>query len=66
VLLETDYDSGTQAETDVRYFVYGNYIDEVLVMADVDSGNGITDGDYYYGHDLSYSKTHPLTKSADF
>lgn len=31
VLLETDYDSGTQSETDVRYFVYGNYIDEVLV-----------------------------------
>ncbi|MCD6534624.1 MAG: hypothetical protein J7L25_11220, partial [Deltaproteobacteria bacterium] len=32
VLLETDA-SGT--EYDARYFVYGNYIDEVLLMADV-------------------------------
>lgn len=57
VLLETDYDSGTQSETDMRYFVYGNYIDEVLVMADIDGGavNTITDGDYYYGHDHLYS-----------
>lgn len=26
-------------ETDVRYFVYGNYIVEVLLMADVDNNN---------------------------
>ncbi|MHC4906035.1 MAG: hypothetical protein ACYTEN_09470, partial [Planctomycetota bacterium] len=32
VLLETD---ATAAETDARYFVYGNYIDEVLHMHDV-------------------------------
>ena len=52
VLLETDA-SGT--EYDARYFVYGNYIDEVLLMADVDSGNAVTDGDYYYAHDHLYS-----------
>ncbi len=52
VLLETDVDA---SETDVRYFVYGNYIDEVLVMRDVDSTNTVPDGDYFYGHDHLYS-----------
>ncbi len=52
VLLETDVDA---SETDVRYFIYGNYIDEVLLMRDLDSSNGIPDGDYYYGHDHLYS-----------
>jgi RHS repeat-associated protein len=27
-----------------RYFILGNYIDEVLIMTDVDSGNEVTDG----------------------
>ena len=54
VLLETD---ATGTEADVRYFVYGNYIDEVLLMTDVDSTNAVTDGDYYYGHDHLYSVT---------
>ncbi|MHC4855177.1 MAG: RHS repeat-associated core domain-containing protein, partial [Planctomycetota bacterium] len=47
VLLETD---ATAAETDARYFVYGNYIDEVLHMHDVSQSR-----DYYYGHDHLYS-----------
>ena len=55
VLLETDFDSGTQSETDVRYFVYGNYIDEVLVMYKVLSPT--LTFDYYYGHDHLYSPT---------
>ena len=49
VLLETD---ATATETDARYFVYGNYIDEVLVMVDVAAD---PDKDYYYGHDHLYS-----------
>ena len=52
VLLETDVDT---SETDVRIFVYGNYIDEVLMMIDLDSNNGITDGVYYYVHDHLHS-----------
>ena len=32
------------AETDVRYFVFSNYIDEVLVMHD-------GTGDLYYAHE---------------
>ncbi len=52
VLLEMD---ATGTEYDLRYFVYGNYIDEVLVMTDVDSGNAVTDGDYFYAHDHLYS-----------
>jgi RHS repeat-associated protein len=47
VLLETD---ATAAETDARYFVYGNYIDEVLHMHDVSLSRN-----YYYGHDHLYS-----------
>ncbi|MHC4883437.1 MAG: RHS repeat-associated core domain-containing protein, partial [Planctomycetota bacterium] len=47
VLLETD---ATAAETDARYFVYGNYIDEVLHMHDVSLSR-----DYYYLHDHLYS-----------
>jgi len=50
VLLETDYNAATETETDVRYFVYGNYIDEVLVMVDVSLSR-----DYYYAHDHLYS-----------
>ena len=47
VLLETD---ATASETDLRYFVYGNYIDEVLVMHRVSPS-----ADFYYGHDHLYS-----------
>ncbi|MCK5171966.1 MAG: hypothetical protein KAR47_01155, partial [Planctomycetes bacterium] len=43
VLLETD-----GSDTDQRYFVFGNYIDEVLVMTD---NLGGTIEDHYYGHD---------------
>ena len=50
VVLETDYDSSGPSESDLRYFIYGNYIDEVLVMHDCSSGN-----DYYYGHDHLFS-----------
>ncbi len=53
VLLETDYNAGTQVETDKRYFVYGNYIDEVLVIFKVLSP--IVEFRYYYAHDHLYS-----------
>ncbi len=52
VLLETD---ATGTEFDLRCFVYGNTIDEVLLMVDLAGGNGVPDGDYYYGHDHLYS-----------
>ncbi|NLB54402.1 MAG: RHS repeat-associated core domain-containing protein, partial [Lentisphaerae bacterium] len=39
-------------ETDDRYFVFGNYIDEVLVMGYRYSTSWI---DFYYGHDHLYS-----------
>ena len=45
VLLETTYDSTGPTETDERYFVFGDYIDEVLVMVDLDGGDT---GDYHY------------------
>ena len=45
VLLETD-----DSDDDLRYYVYGNYIDEVLVMHDTGD-----DKDYFYAHDHLYS-----------
>ena len=51
VLLESDY-LNDENQTDERYFIYGNYIDEVLVMVD-DLGG--TPDDLYYGHDHLYS-----------
>jgi RHS repeat-associated protein len=47
VLLETD-----GSDDDQRYYVYGNYIDEVLVMKKVAAPNA---GDYYFAHDHLYS-----------
>ena len=47
VLLETD-----DSDNDERAFVYGNYIDEVLIMTDL-SVQG--EPDYYYAHDHLYS-----------
>jgi hypothetical protein len=47
VLLDTD-GSGT----DQRYYVWGNYIDEALMMKKLIGDN---QGDYYYGHDHLYS-----------
>lgn len=44
VLTETDANDVTQ-----RWYVYGNYIDEVLRMTDSNSN------DYYYVHDHLYS-----------
>jgi len=55
VLLETDYDSGTSTETDLRLFVYGNYIDEVLFMEDTDGTDTTPARHYYYLHDHLYS-----------
>ncbi len=50
VLLETD---ATAAEFDLRYFVYGNYIDEVLAMHMILSPTaGFT---FYYAQDHLYS-----------
>ena len=34
VLAETDYDSTGPTETQLRDYIYGNYIDEVLIMTD--------------------------------
>jgi len=42
--LETDWSDPT--ETDLRYFVYGNYIDEAILMVDA-----ATAADHYYVHD---------------
>jgi RHS repeat-associated protein len=49
VLLETE-DTGS-GFNDARYFVFGNYIDEVLLMKKFQSPTG----DYYFGHDHLYS-----------
>ncbi|MFC1783124.1 RHS repeat domain-containing protein, partial [Planctomycetota bacterium] len=46
VLTETDDNNDTQ-----RWFIYGNYIDEVLVMV----APGTPDDVYYYAHDHLYS-----------
>jgi len=48
-LAETDYDSSGPTETQLRDYIYGNYIDEVLIMTD-DS-----DAEHYYGHDHIFS-----------
>lgn len=42
IVLQTDVDT---LETDLRYFIYGNYIDEVLLMANCSQP---MPGDYYY------------------
>jgi len=49
VLAETDYDSSGPTEIQLRDYIYGNYIDEVLIMTD-DS-----DAEHYYGHDHIFS-----------
>jgi len=51
IALQTSVAGGT--ETDSRYFVYGNYIDEVLLMSVIPAQAGIQD--FYYGHDHLYS-----------
>jgi len=48
MVLQASVSSGT--ESDIRYFVYGNYIDEVLLMRRISVST-----DYYYGHDHLYS-----------
>ena len=48
VVLETD---ATGTEFDTRYFLYGNYIDEVLMIHRLTG----TPADYYYAHDHLYS-----------
>lgn len=61
VLLETDWDSSGLTETDLRLFVYGNYIDEVLRRERyyMDQGQKIGSGPMvmYYLHDHLYSPT---------
>ena len=52
VLLETDWDDGNEIEADERYYVFGNYIDEVLLMTD---NLADTPVDHYYGHDHLFS-----------
>jgi hypothetical protein len=51
IALQTSVSSGG-SETDEKYFVYGNYIDEVLLMCNLSEGY---QGDFYYGHDHLYS-----------
>jgi hypothetical protein len=46
--------SGGGTESDGRMFVFGNYLDEVLVMGYRFSTSWI---DFYYGHDHLYSPT---------
>ncbi len=50
IVLRTSVDSGG-VESDSRTFVFGNYIDEVLIMR-LPSGS-----DFYYAHDHLYSPT---------
>ena len=38
-----------------KYLIFGEYIDEVLMMVDLNSTNSIANGDYYYGYDHLYS-----------
>jgi len=45
-----EYDAAGPQAVQLRYFVYGNYIDEPLVMHRQSDGE-----DYYYGHDHLYS-----------
>jgi len=45
-----EYDATGQQAVQLRYFVYGNYIDEPLVMRRQSDGK-----DYFYGHDHLYS-----------
>jgi RHS repeat-associated protein len=49
IALQTSVSAGG-TETDYRYFIYGNYIDEVLVMHRMSPS-----ADYYYAHDHLYS-----------
>ncbi|MFA5252194.1 MAG: RHS repeat-associated core domain-containing protein, partial [Phycisphaerae bacterium] len=44
---------GLWVEDDSRTFIFGNYIDEVLVMSVIPAQGAIQD--YYYGHDHLYS-----------
>jgi len=50
IALQTETDGQTQTD---RTFVYGNYIDEVLIMSVIPAQAGIQD--YYYGHDHLFS-----------
>jgi RHS repeat-associated protein len=50
IALQTSVSSGG-SETDEKYFVYGNYIDETLLMYTL---AGTYTGDFYYGHDHLY------------
>ena len=52
VAVQTDYDAIAQVETDERYFVFGNYIDEVLLMHVIPAQ--APNQDLYYGHDHLY------------
>jgi len=48
-----EYDGADDAQ---RYFVYGDSIDEALLMhSNVNIGGNSTMGDYYYAHDHLYS-----------
>jgi RHS repeat-associated protein len=51
IVLQTTISSGG-SQTDEKYFVYGNYIDEVLMMHNL---AGTNTGDFYYAHDHLYS-----------
>jgi RHS repeat-associated protein len=52
IVLQTSVSGVT--ETDEKYFIFGNYIDEVLLMHNL---AGTYTGDFYYGHDHLYSPT---------
>jgi RHS repeat-associated protein len=52
IALQTSVSGST--ETDEKYFLFGNYIDEVLLMHTL---AGTYTGDFYYGHDHLYSPT---------
>jgi hypothetical protein len=60
IALQTSVSGST--ETDEKYFIFGNYIDEVLVMHNL---SGTYTGDFYYGHDHLYSPTSLFESDGD-
>jgi hypothetical protein len=57
VLTETDVDGET--ESHLRDYIYGNYLDEVLVMTDA------SDDDHYYAHDHLFSVVALINEDGD-
>ncbi len=62
VCLETEFDGSSTTETQQRSFIWGNYIDEALIMTDLTVTGG---SDYYYAHNHLYSPVALLEADGD-